>query len=141
MTADPFDLERFVEAQDPVFNRVVAELRAGAKSTHWMWFVFPQMRALGHSAMAVRYGISGVAEAAAYLAHSLLGPRLAQCTQIILDLQGRTASQIFPHPDELKFHSSMTLFGTIAPKGSVSEHALASYFDGVRDEETAKLLH
>ena len=124
-----------------MFERVLIELRDGAKRTHWIWFVFPQMRGLGHSAMAVRYGISGIAEGAAYLAHPILGPRLMQVAQIVLDLNDRTVEQIFPHPDNLKFHSSMTLFAVIAARGNVSEEVLDRYFDGRRDEATAKFLH
>ena len=108
--ADPFALNRFVTAQAPVFAAALDELKAGRKQSHWMWFVFPQLRGLGHSAMAEFYGISSLAEARAYLAHPLLGPRLILCTETVLALQGRSVHAIFGSPDDLKFCSSMTLF-------------------------------
>ena len=139
--ADPFDLDRFVEAQDPVFDRVVAELRAGEKATHWMWFVFPQLRGLGHSAMAMRYGIAGTAEGTAYLAHPILGARLEEVTQLVLDVHEKRIEQVFPHPDDLKFYSCMTLFAGIAPAGSVFEQALGRFYGGVGDPATLARLH
>src|SRR5580692_6153851 len=110
---DAFDLERFVTAQAPVIDRVRAELRAGSKRSHWMWFVFPQIAGLGSSAMAQRYAIASLDEAGAYLAHPVLGPRLRDCTALALDVAGRTAHQIFGNPDDLKFHSSLTLFAAV----------------------------
>ena len=132
---DPFDLQRFVAAQAPVIDRVRAELRAGAKRSHWMWFVFPQVSGLGSSAMAVRYAVASRDEARAYLAHPVLGARLREGTQAVLDTEGRSAHQIFGSPDDMKFHSSMTLFDAVAP-GEVFEAALAKYFDGARDKGT-----
>src|SRR5258708_40291896 len=105
-----FNLERFAEAQAEAYGQVCAELRAGRKRSHWMWFVFPQIRGLGSSEMAMRYAISGREEARAYLDHPVLGPRLQECAGIVVDLQGRTIEAIFGYPDDLKFHSSMTLF-------------------------------
>lgn len=125
---DPYDLRRFVEAQDPVFDRVREELRRGRKETHWMWFVFPQLRGLGHSAMATRYGISGTAEAEAYLAHPVLGARLRECTRLVNQVTGRSINEIFGWPDNLKFRSCMELFASAsAGEGEFSE-ALRKYF-------------
>src|SRR5215469_2830912 len=112
--SDPYDLERYVRAQEPVFTQVCAELAVGRKQTHWMWFIFPQLRGLGSSPMAERYAIGSLAEAHAYLAHTLLGERLRQCTRLVNQVEGRTAEAIFGHPDYLKFRSSMTLFAHAA---------------------------
>jgi uncharacterized protein (DUF1810 family) len=136
---DPFDLERFVAAQEPVIEGVCAELRAGQKRSHWMWFVFPQIVGLGSSAMARHYAISGRAEAAAYLAHPVLGARLAECTELVNAVAGRTAREIFGTVDELKFCSSMTLFDAVAG-GGVFGVALRKYFGGVGDARTIELL-
>jgi uncharacterized protein (DUF1810 family) len=130
---DPFDLERFVAAQDPIYHRVIAELRRGMKQTHWMWFVFPQIAGLGRSAMAERYAISSLDEARAYLAHRILGPRLIECTQAVLDVEGRSAHAIFGSPDDLKFHSSMTLFAQVAVEAAIFLAAIGKYFDGQDD--------
>jgi uncharacterized protein (DUF1810 family) len=111
---DPYDLERFVAAQDPVIARVCAELRAGRKASHWMWFVFPQIEGLGSSPMAQKYAICSRAEAAAYLAHPVLGSRLRECTALVMQNSSRTAAEIFGHPDDVKFRSSMTLFAAVA---------------------------
>ena len=141
MTAgDPFDLERFADAQAPAIDRVRAELRAGRKRSHWMWFVFPQIAGLGSSAMAVRYAIGSPAEARAYLAHAVLGARLRECAQLVLAVEGRTAHQIFGSPDDLKFHSSMTLFATAADGAGVFDAALEKYFGGQRDAATLAKL-
>ena len=113
---DPFRLKRFVDAQEPVYGTVLDELRAGRKRTHWMWFVFPQLAGLGHSGMARRYAISSIDEAAAYLAHPLLGPRLRECATLVAGVQGRSIAAIFGAPDDLKFRSSMTLFARAAPE-------------------------
>src|SRR5882724_3520289 len=112
--ADPFDLERFVKAQAPVFGAALDELKAGHKRTHWMWFVFPQLRGLGHSTMAEIYGIASLDEARAYLAHPVLGPRLRQCTEAVLAVADRSLHAIFGSPDDAKFRSSMTLFAEAA---------------------------
>lgn len=140
--ADPFELERFVAAQGPVYDRVRRELAAGAKSSHWMWFVFPQLKGLGHSAMAERYGIGSLEEARAYLAHPVLGPRLLECTALVQGVEGRTASEIFGAPDDQKFKSSMTLFAAAsAPEGAAPfVAALTKYFSGEHDAATRRLL-
>lgn len=143
---DPYRLERFVRAQDDngTYQRAVAQLRAGRKVSHWMWFVFPQVAGLGFSAMSQRYAISGLAEARAYLGHPVLGPRLAECAAIVAGLEGRTAEDIFGGIDAVKFRSSMTLFAAAAPAGPGGEHvfgeALEKYFGGVRDEATLARL-
>src|SRR5580692_10629025 len=107
---DPYDLQRFVNAQNPVYDQVCAELRAGKKESHWIWFIFPQLRGLGHSAMATAFGIVSRQEAQAYLGHALLGPRLRECAQFVNLVKGRSISQILGYPDDMKFRSSMTLF-------------------------------
>ena len=137
---DPFDLQRFIDAQDPVFQTVTAELEAGKKRTHWMWFVFPQIQGLGHSEMARRYAISSVDEARAYLAHPVLGERLLILTQIVNALDGRSVEQIFGYPDDLKFHSSITLFAHAASDKAPFELALNTYFGGEPDEGTVARL-
>ncbi len=134
------DLARFVEAQQPVMDDVRAELAAGRKRTHWMWFVFPQLRGLGHSAMARHYGIASRDEAAAYLAHPLLGARLRECVELVLAVQGRTAHDIFGSPDDLKLRSCLTLFREIDGAGGVFGRALARYYDGQPDPMTLQLL-
>jgi uncharacterized protein (DUF1810 family) len=137
---DPFDLERFVAAQDPVMASVRRELGAGRKQTHWMWFVFPQLRALGQSPTAKRYGIASLAEAQAYMAHPDLGPRLVECTELVRAVQGRSVHDIFGNPDDLKFRSSMTLFARAQPGTPAFAAALEQYFDGVPDPRTLDLL-
>ena len=138
---DPFDLQRFVKAQDPVFATVLDELRAGHKRSHWMWFIFPQLRDLGRSATAQFYGIASLDEARAYLAHPILGPRLVQATETVLAVQGRTLHEIFGSPDDLKFRSSMTLFAMAAAEdGELYRKALDRYGGGQPDEATLKLL-
>lgn len=137
---DPFDLERFVQAQDPVIDAVRRELRAGRKSTHWMWFVFPQLRALGRSPAAQRYGIASLAEAQAYMAHPVLGSRLVECAELVRAVQGRTAHEIFGSPDDLKLRSSMTLFAAAAPEVAVFTDVIRKYFRGMPDPLTVDLL-
>jgi uncharacterized protein (DUF1810 family) len=112
--ADPFDIERFVIAQEAVFPAVLAELKAGRKRSHWMWFVFPQLQGLGHSSMAAFYGIISLREARAYLTHPLLGPRLVRCTRTVTNIEGGSLHEIFGSPDDMKFQSSMTLFALAA---------------------------
>src|SRR5262245_16115603 len=107
---DSFDLQRFVDAQNPVFEGVCSELRAGRKESHWMWFIFPQIRGLGRSSTAIKFSISSLAEAEAYLMHPALGPRLRKCLGLVMDVQGSSAGEIFGYPDDLKFRSSLTLF-------------------------------
>ena len=136
---DPFDLERFVGAQSPVYERVLAELRRGRKQSHWMWFIFPQLAGLGHSAMAQRFAIASTEEARAYLAHGLLGPRLRECTALVNAVEGRTISEILGSPDDLKFCSSMTLFAAVSGETEFSS-AIAKYCGGTRDRRTLDLL-
>ncbi|PSO17362.1 DUF1810 domain-containing protein [Bradyrhizobium sp. MOS003] len=136
---DLFDLERFVRAQDPVYRNVQGELARGRKQTHWMWFVFPQVAGLGSSAMSQRYAIGSRAEAKAYLAHSLLGPRLVECTRLVLAVQGRSINAILSAPDDAKFRSSMTLFDAVSSEPVFGE-ALARYFAGERDAATLQIL-
>jgi uncharacterized protein (DUF1810 family) len=138
--SDPFGLARFVEAQAPVYEHVRAELRAGKKRSHWMWFVFPQIAGLGHSAMARRYAISALAEAKAYLAHPLLGPRLRECVELVNQAQDRSVADIFGCPDDLKFHSSVTLFARAADDKGVFEAALERHFGGQPDAATLARL-
>ena len=140
MASDPHSLSRFVAAQDPVFAQVCAELAAGRKQSHWMWFIFPQLRGLGSSAMAERYAIGSLAEARAYLAHPLLAERLRTCTQLVNRVQGRTAQAIFGYPDHLKFRSSMTLFARAAGGSELFAESLAKYFAGEEDPRTRELL-
>lgn len=137
---DPHALQRFVQAQDAVYPAVCAELAAGAKTSHWMWFVFPQLKALGRSATAQFFGLASRDEALAYWRHPVLGPRLKACTELVLGVQGRTALQIFQSPDDLKFCSSMTLFQAVAPQEPVFKRALDTYFSGKGDARTLELL-
>jgi uncharacterized protein (DUF1810 family) len=137
---DSMDLDRFVAAQDPVIDKVRHELAAGAKRSHWMWFVFPQLRGLGHSAMAQHYGFASLAEARAYLAHPVLGRRLRDCTALVNAVQGRSAEQILGGVDALKFRSCMTLFAAAEPGDSVFRTALDRYYGGVEDPGTLALL-
>ena len=134
------ELSRFVEAQQPLMDDVRAELAAGRKRTHWMWFVFPQLRGLGRSAMARQFGIASREEAVAYLADPTLGPRLRECVELVLAVQGRTAHEIFGSPDDLKLRSCLTLFRAIDGAGGVFDRALARYFDGQPDPMTLQLL-
>ncbi len=137
---DPFNLQRFVEAQDPVYARVCEELRQGRKRSHWMWFVFPQIRGLGRSAMAQKFAISSREEAAAYLRHPVLGPRLRECARLVNLVQGRMIGEIFGSPDDMKFRSSMTLFARSTDDNGVFEEALRKYFGGVPDPATLERL-
>ena len=133
---DRFDLARFVSAQSGIYDQVLAELRAGRKRSHWMWFVFPQLAGLGHSAMAQRYAIGLLEEARAYLAHPVLGSRLRECSRLVREAPGGDAHAIFGSPDDLKFHSSMTLFDRAAPQESVFRECLQKYFGGRGDALT-----
>jgi uncharacterized protein (DUF1810 family) len=139
---DPFDLQRFVAAQDSggTYERAAAELRAGRKASHWMWFVFPQIAGLGYSPTARTYAITSLAEARAYLAHPVLGPRLAECAAILAGLAGRTAEQIFGEVDALKLRSSMTLFTHADPGQPVFRQVLEQYFDGIPDSATEQRI-
>jgi uncharacterized protein (DUF1810 family) len=138
--SDPFHLQRFVDAQNPAYDSVCAELRNGRKQTHWMWFIFPQIRGLGSSAMAGRYGISTLKEAEAYLNHPVLGPRLVECTRLVNLVEGRSIEDIFGYPDDLKFRSSVTLFQLAAPHNLVFQDALEKYFGGESDARTREIV-
>ena len=137
---DPFHLSRFVQAQEGIYERALAEIRGGRKRSHWMWFVFPQYAGLGFSAMSQEYAIKSVAEASAYLNHPVLGPRLVECAQEVLGVEGRTASQIFGSPDDMKLRSSATLFAHVTGAGNVFEQLLQKYFDSQPDPKTMQLL-
>jgi uncharacterized protein (DUF1810 family) len=137
---DPFHLERFIDPQDRVISDVRAELGRGRKTSHWMWFIFPQIAGLGRSAMAERYAIGSLEEARAYLAHPVLGPRLLECTRLMLGTPSRTAREILGTPDDLKFRSSMTLFRIAAPQESLFASALERYFDAAPDPLTLEHL-
>lgn len=137
---DLFDLRRFVQAQDPVMAEVLRELRQGEKRSHWMWFVFPQLAGLGHSAMARRYAIASLEEAVAYLDHPVLGPRLLECAGLVNQVRGRSAHQVFGSPDDRKFQSSMTLFTLARPEVPVFRQALEQFYGGTPDRATTEAL-
>lgn len=137
---DRFDLSRFVQAQAGVYEQALAELRTGRKRSHWMWFVFPQIAGLGHSAMAQRYAIASLDEARAYLEHPVLGARLRECSALVLAVPGKTVHEIFGAPDDLKFHSSMTLFHRTAPAEPLFDDCLRKYFSGQEDAPTLARL-
>jgi uncharacterized protein (DUF1810 family) len=139
-TSDEHDLKRFVEAQRSTYERALAELRGGRKRSHWMWYVFPQLAGLGRSAMSERYAIASLAEAEAYLRHPVLGPRLSECATAVLEIDGRSAYEIFGSPDDLKLHSCATLFARASAPNSVFSKLLAKYFGGLEDELTVRLL-
>jgi uncharacterized protein (DUF1810 family) len=136
---DPFQLQRFLDAQAPLYPRVVTELQHGEKQSHWMWFIFPQLAGLGHSPMARRYAIASRDEAAAYLGDDVLGPRLRECTALVNAVKGRTIREILGPPDDLKFRSSMTLFDAVAPDQEFAD-AIAKYYKGTPDRRTLDLL-
>lgn len=136
---DPYRLQRFIDAQRPVFDQAMAELQAGRKRSHWMWFIFPQLEGLGHSAMAQQYAITGLDEAQAYLRHPLLGQRLRDCTHAVNNVKGHSVKDIFGYPDHMKFRSSMTLFAATG-QDPVFQQALNQYFDGAGDPLTVERL-
>ena len=140
--SDPYNLHRFLDAQAPAFDQVLAELRGGRKRSHWMWFIFPQIAGLGSSEMARLFAISGRAEAEAYLAHPTLGPRLRESTGLVNQIPNRTIAEIFGYPDDLKFRSSVTLFAAVAPTETddVFQQAIKKYFAGEPDSATLNLL-
>jgi uncharacterized protein (DUF1810 family) len=137
---DPYDLQRFVAAQNSCFDKVCDELREGHKRSHWMWFIFPQLKGLGSSVMAMRYAISSKGEAQAYLINSILGARLRRCTELVLRVEGRSVKQIFGSPDDLKFRSSMTLFAKVTSDNKVFQDAMQKYFAGEPDRMTINRL-
>jgi uncharacterized protein (DUF1810 family) len=133
---DPYDLQRFIDVQSRWIEQASKELQDGRKQSHWMWFIFPQLRGLGHSAMANRYGISSRREAEAYLAHPVLGTRLRHCTALVMAVKGRSVEQIFEAPDDVKFRSSMTLFASVDSESSLFTNVLKKYFAGKPDQLT-----
>ena len=137
---DPFNLARFTDAQERVYGTAMLELRSGRKQSHWMWFIFPQVAGLGYSSMAQRYAIGGLDEAWAYLNHPVLGARLRECAEAVICVEGRSASEIFGPPDDLKLRSSITLFAHVSGPDSVFARVLAKYFGGVQDAETLRRL-
>jgi uncharacterized protein (DUF1810 family) len=137
---DPHDLHRFVAAQEEIHAAALDELRRGSKDGHWMWFVFPQIAGLGRSETARFFAIKSWAEAQAYLRHEILGPRLEECAAALLPVEGKSAGQIFGSPDDLKLHSSMTLFAAVAGEGSVFQAVLAKFYHGAADGRTLELL-
>ncbi len=138
--SDEYNLARFTEAQAPVYQTVLAELRAARKRTHWMWFIFPQLAGLGRSAMAQRYAIASLDEARAFLAHPVLGTRLRECATLVAAAEGRSAHQIFGDPDDIKLHSSLTLFAQAAPDEPLFRACLQKFYDGAPDAATLALL-
>ena len=137
---DRFQLQRFVAAQQPVYDAVLNELRTGHKRSHWMWFIFPQISGLGRSATAQTFAVASLAEAVAYLAHPTLGSRLRECSALVASIEGRSVAEIFDYPDDLKFHSSMTLFAQAAPQEPVFAACLQKYFRGQPDPRTIARL-
>jgi len=140
VAGDPYNLHRFVQAQETDYDQALSEIRDGQKRTHWMWYIFPQLEGLGSSWTSVHYSISGIAEADAYLAHPVLGPRLVTCAEAVLRHERLTAHQIFGYPDDMKFRSSATLFANVSPAGSVFHQIIDRFFQGQADEKTLRLL-
>ena len=139
-SADPYDLQRFLDAQDSVYEEVLSELRKGFKAGHWMWFIFPQLRGLGSSRLSVKYGVSSLDEARAYMKHPILSARLIECTELVTRVSGSSIDEIFGHIDSLKFRSCMTLFAQASPENGIFKDALTKYFSGDYDNETMKRL-
>jgi uncharacterized protein (DUF1810 family) len=137
---DPHNLSRFVQAQEDVYDQALAQIKGGRKRSHWMWYIFPQLDGLGFSSTSRQYSIKSLEEAEAYLSHPILGPRLVQCAEAALAVEGRSAFDIFGSPDELKLKSCATLFACVSPAGSVFERLLAKYFQRERDDKTLRLL-
>ena len=135
------DLERFVQAQTRDYDVALSELRAGKKRSHWMWYIFPQFEGLGSSPISQRYAIKSVAEANAYLAHPVLGPRLLECAEAVIRIEGRSAAEIFGYPDDLKLRSCATLFAHVSPNGSVFHRIIEKYFDDEQDPETLRIVN
>jgi uncharacterized protein (DUF1810 family) len=137
---DARGLQRFIDAQDSVYDEVLEELRRGRKTSHWIWFIFPQIRGLGRSHMSEKYSISSLQEAEAYLGHPILGPRLRECARLVLDIEGKTIQQILGSPDDLKFCSSMTLFARATAENKIFEDALSKYCEGIPDQQTIRMI-
>ena len=138
--ADPFYLDRFLQAQKNIYPQVIQELRSGTKTGHWMWFIFPQFIGLGQTPLSRTYAIKTLDEARAYVQHSVLGQRLQECTELVIAVDGKSAHTIFDHPDDLKFRSSMTLFLRAAPEIDLFQRAINKYYDGEQDAQTLELL-
>ena len=138
--SDPYELDRFIQAQTQDFEIALTEISSARKRSHWMWYIFPQFAGLGFSAISQRYAIRSAAEARAYLNHHILGARLIQCIEVLLAIDGRSAHEIFGSPDEMKLKSCATLFASVTPKGSVFERLLDKYFQGERDQQTLNLM-
>jgi uncharacterized protein (DUF1810 family) len=139
-TDDPYHLSRFVHAQQEDFERALAEINSGKKRTHWMWYIFPQLDGLAFSSTSKYYAIKSIEEAKAYLDHPVLGPRLRQCAEAVICVEGRSATEIFGSPDDLKLRSCATLFACVLPPGSVFDRLLEKYYDSERDRKTLRLL-
>jgi uncharacterized protein (DUF1810 family) len=139
-TDDPYNLSRFLQAQEDDYRRALSEIKSGAKRRHWMWYIFPQIDGLGFSPTAKLYSLKSIEEAKAYLDHLVLGPRLLECTEAALQIEGKSATQIFGSPDDVKLRSCATLFACVSPPGSVFERLLDKYYGGERDEKTLQLL-
>jgi uncharacterized protein (DUF1810 family) len=137
---EPFDLARFLSAQAAMYPQVLAELQAGKKQSHWIWFIFPQLKGLGQSSTSEFYGIGSLEEAAAYAMHQVLGPRLEECTRLVMAVEKKSIEQILGFPDDLKFRSSMTLFARAIPENAAFSDALKKYFNGDADQRTLELL-
>ena len=137
---DPYDLARFVRAQEPDYDQAMSEIRGGRKRSHWMWYIFPQFDGLGVSSTSRQYSIKSAAEAEAYLRHPVLGPRLLESVQAVLGVEGRSALEVFGSPDDMKLRSCATLFACVSPAGSVFEQLLDRYFGGERDDKTLRLI-
>jgi len=137
---DPFDLNRFLDAQEDSYEQALSELQHGQKDSHWMWYIFPQFDGLGMSSMSRKYSIKSLNEAKAYLAHPVLGARLVECAETVLKTQGKSVSEIFGYPDDLKFHSSVTLFAQVSPEDSVFHRVLMQCFEGKRDSRTLQII-
>jgi len=140
MSHDPYNLTRFVQAQGRDYEQALAEIRAGEKRSHWMWYIFPQFKGLGSSPTSMHYAISSAGEAAAYLAHPLLGPRLLECAESALQVADRSALAIFGSPDDMKLRSSATLFASVSSEGSVFHRIIEKYFEGEKDVRTVELM-
>ena len=137
---DQYNLSRFVEAQEQDYDQALSEIRKGRKQSHWIWYIFPQFDGLGFSSTSRRYSIKSLAEATAYLSHPVLGPRLIECAEAALSVEGRTAYEIFGSPDDMKLRSCATLFACVSPPGSVFDRLLGKFFQGERDDKTLSLL-
>lgn len=140
ISTDPHNLARFVDAQASLYDRALAEIRAGRKQSHWMWFIFPQIAGLGTSPTAQHYAIKSLAEARAYLSHPILGRRLIECAEAANAIEGKSASEIFGFPDDMKLRSSATLFAEISPPGSAFDRLLQKYFGGDKDPKTISII-